>query len=151
MNEITKVSGYGSIGGAGAIKKRGEASPAGNFADLLAASGAEESGAVSATGDVAAAALSNLLALQEISEEDIQRRKLVQQGKTMLEVLENLRRQLLIGTLPPHLLQDLNRQLSLHRQKTADPQLNALIEDIELRAAVELAKLEMATKGAEAS
>jgi len=144
-----KITGYGSITGAGPAKKRGEVSQAGNFSDLLAASGTEESTAVSATGDVAAAALSNLLALQEISEEDIQRRKLMQQGKNLVDVLERLRQQLLIGTLPRHLLQDLSRQLSLHKQKTPDPELNALIEDIELRAAVELAKLEMALKAGE--
>ncbi len=93
-----------------------------------------------------AAGLTNLLALQEVSEEDTHRRKLWQRGKSMVEVLERLRQQLLIGTLPPHLLHDLRHQLAMQKQVTMDPELNALIEDIELRAAVELAKLEMAVK-----
>jgi hypothetical protein len=143
-----KITGYGSIN-ASTIKKRGDVAQTGSFADLLAASETEESSGVPASGEVAAAGLTNLLALQEISEEDIQRRKLVQQGKSMIDTLERLRQQLLIGTLPPHLLRDLHRQLSLHRQTTADPELNALIDDIELRAAVELAKLEMAFKAEE--
>ena len=144
-----KITGYGSIQNAGNIKKRGDASQVGNFADLLAASGSEESSGVSASGDVAATGLTNLLALQEVSEEDIQRKKLIQQGKGLVDILERLRQQLLIGTLPTGLLMDLGRQLALHKQKSADPQLNALIEDIELRAAVELAKLETALKTAQ--
>ncbi len=141
-----KVTGYGSINPSSITKKRGEVSQAGNFADALAGASAEEASDVTATSDVAATGLSNLLALQEVSEEDIQRRKAIQHGKSMVDTLETLRRQLLIGTMPKSMLMDLNRQLSLHKQVTTDPQLNALIDDIELRAAVELAKLETALK-----
>jgi hypothetical protein len=141
-----KVTGYGSIKSAG-TRKAASATGAGNFADVLAASEAGSAAQPAPVSDTAAAsALTNLLALQEISEADIQRKKLVSQGKNMLDVLEQLRRQLLIGTLPPHVLRDLSRQLSIQKQMTADPKLNEIIEDIELRAAVELAKFEAALK-----
>lgn len=141
-----QVTGLGSIKSAtGTPKKSGASSTA--FADFLQAAETGDAPAAAATGDVAAAAaLNNLLALQEISQEDVQRKKLVQQGNNLLDSLEQLRKQLLIGTLPPHVLIDLTRQLAVQKQSVADPALMEIIEDIELRAAVELAKLQMALK-----
>lgn len=137
-----KISGYGGISAAGGSKKAGKAASGTSFADILAAS---EAGGTAATSDIAAtAAVNNMLALQEISEEDVRRRKLVQQGHNLLDVLEKLRRQLLTGTLPAPLLQELARNIAMKKQTVMDPQLMALMEDIELRAAVELAKLEKA-------
>ena len=98
---------------------------------------------------MAAAALTNLLALQEISEEDIRRKKIIQRGNNLLDSLEKLRNQLLMGTLSPQLLLDLTRQISMQKQTDADPRINDLIEEIELRAAVELAKLEKALEDKE--
>jgi hypothetical protein len=140
-----KVSGYGTIGSTSNTSKKQGASSVGNFSDLLSASEAAETAHTGGTSDIAAtSALNNLLALQEISEQDVQRRKLLQQGKNMLDVLEQLRRQILSGTMPASMLQDLGRQLSLQKQEVMDPALIEIIEDIELRTAVELAKLEMA-------
>lgn len=141
-----KIDGYASIGQASGAKKRAGTSSTGSFADILAAAEGEDTAAPSSLSDVStSAALNNLLALQEISEEDVKRRKLTQQGKSLLDTLEKLRQQLLMGTLPPHLVQELSRQISMQKQFVADPGLNDLIADIELRAAVELAKLEVAT------
>src|SRR5437763_1708241 len=106
-----KISGPGSIKFTTGARKSSAAGPVGDFAGLLAASGSEAAAPAASAGDVAAAALSNLLALQEISESDIQRRRLVQQGDHLLDVLEQLRRRLLLGTLPPRLLQDLSRAI----------------------------------------
>lgn len=140
-----KIKGYGNIRGTGSSKSTSKTSSSNSFADLLALSESSESQAATPVSDISAtSSLSNLLSLQEISEEDIKRKKLLQQGKNMLDTLENLRQQLLIGTIPAHMLQDLNRQIMLEKQMTADPQVNDLIEEIELRLAVELAKLEHA-------
>lgn len=139
-----KITGFGTISTSN-VKKRGATTAAGGFAELLSPGDAEETNAAGATTDVAAtAALNNLLALQEISEEDIKRQKLMQQGNNLLDVLEKLRHQLLMGTLPGHLLLDLSRNISLQKQFVTDPRLNDIIADIELRAAVELAKIEAA-------
>src|SRR5947208_1517885 len=108
-----KITGYGPINSAGNARKAGKTGAAGNFAGILAASGADEAAHALPAGDVAAtSALNNLLALQEISEEDINRRKLVQQGKNLLDVLEELRRRLLTGTLPVSVLVDLKRNIT---------------------------------------
>jgi len=139
------VPGLNSIKNTTATTKRRGVSASDGFADLLSAAEAGDTHAPPATSDVAAtAALNQLLALQEISEEDIQRKKLVQRGSNLLDSLERLRGQLLVGTLGPEVLLDLGRQLAIEKQSVTDPALSSLIEDIELRAAVELAKLQMA-------
>lgn len=140
-----KISGFGSITSTSNTTKKRGVSATGSFADVLATAENSEAGAASATSDVAAtAALHNLLALQEISEEDVRRRKLTQQGSNMLDALDKLRRQLLIGTLPEQVLKDLARQLSVQKQMVNDSALNDIIEEIELLTAVELAKIEKA-------
>lgn len=148
-----KVTEYGAIRSPEDLRRLRRAKSAGgaSFADMLSAAG-ETGGAEETAGasDVSAtAAVGNMLALQEISEEDVQRRKLVQRGSNMLDTLDNLRRQILTGSIPPHTLRELSRQLSVERQSVSDPGLLSLIDDIELRAAVELAKLEMAIRPGE--
>lgn len=140
-----KISGFGSITSSSGVNKRRGTGAASGFADVLSAAEAAEAGQAASVSDVAATAgINNLLALQEISEEDVHRRKLVQQGNNMLDALEKLRRQILIGAVPQQTLVDIGRQLSVQKQSVSDPHLAALIEDIELRAAVELAKLQVA-------
>jgi|CXWL01.1.fsa_nt_gi hypothetical protein len=140
-----KVDAYGNIKATNATKRRSGVSQAGDFSSILDAfetDGASHAGSL--TNVAAPSSLSGMLALQEISDEEIRRKKLVKQGDDMLDSLEQLRRRLLLGTLPMQVLHDINKQLSLKRQEVADPRLIAIMDEIELRTAVELAKLEMA-------
>lgn len=142
-----KIDAYGNIKATGIAKKRVGVSQAGDFSSLLSALETGETPQTGKLSDVAGtSALSGMLALQEISDEDIRRRKLIKQGEDMLASLEQLRRKLLLGTLPMQTLHDLSRQLSRQRQNVADPRLISIMDDIELRTAVELAKLEMAVQ-----
>ena len=144
-----KVSGFDPIKPAGGAKRTSASSASGGvrFADLLALAASEEAPPPVAASDVGAtAALSNLLAMQEITEEEVRRKKLMQQGRNMLDSLENLRHQLLMGQVPMHTLRDIARNIAVQKQFVSDPKLMELMADIELRAAVELAKLEMAAK-----
>jgi len=140
-----KVNGYGTIKPSTSVRRSGSASAASSFSDLLSAAQADSGSGVHEAGDVSATTnLSGLLALQEVSEEERKRERLVKQGKNMLDSLERLRQQLLIGEIPAHILPDLANNLSAQKETVMDPQLLGLIEEIELRVAVELAKLEMA-------
>jgi len=142
---LNKITGYAPVKSTGSAKKTGKSAASSAFASLLGLSETDEAAPTTQLSDVAAtAAVGNMLALQEISEDDVKRRKLVQQGKNMLEELENLRRQLLMGKIPGSMLQTLARQLSIQRQQVADQKLMDILDDIELRVAVELAKLESA-------
>nr|WP_319513475.1 flagellar assembly protein FliX [uncultured Cohaesibacter sp.] len=86
--------------------------------------------------------MSALLALQSVDDAlQGKRRKAVRKGNKMLDLLEELRMGLLCGTLPLAVLQQLERLASDHEQ-TGDERIDALIEEIALRAQVEVAKLE---------
>ena len=130
--------------GSSAGKTSRSASDGGAFSSMLnaspAASAAQTGGASSLS---APAALSSLLALQEVSAEEQKRRKMLKRGELTLDALENIRVGLLTGSIPRHILQNLEQQIQQAREEFPDPALADLLDDIELRAAVELAKLGM--------
>ncbi len=139
------MTNYGGVKAAGSLRKRDGTAAAGVFSDFLNAAQADGSAAPSEVSEAASAAsLGSLLALQEISEEERKRERLIKQGKTMLDALERLRQQLLIGEIPMQMLPELATSLAAQKETVLDPHLLGIIEDIELRVAVELAKLEMA-------
>ena len=84
-----------------------------------------------------------LLGLQEVSEDEVKKRKAVKKGRFTLDALSQLRDAMLMGSLPLSTLRNLEKLVAEERGTTTDPVLNAILDDIELRAAVELAKLEM--------
>jgi hypothetical protein len=138
---LNKITGYGPVRPGSGAKGKQSVSGTSSFADILSAATEETSASVpiSATNPVG-----NMLALQEVTDEEVRRKRLVRQGHDMLDVLETLRRKLLEGSIPADMLQALERQLSAQKQNVMDPALRELIDDIELRLAVELAKLENA-------
>lgn len=140
-----KVDAYGNIKTTGSAKKRSGVSRSGDFSSVLDIFENENVVNSSSLSSVAStASLSGMLALQEISDEEVRRKNLIKQGDDMLDSLEQLRRRLLTGTVPLHVLQNINTQLIKQKQIISDPRLKAIIDEIELRTAVELAKLEMA-------
>jgi hypothetical protein len=91
-----------------------------------------------AVGVTALASLDAVLALQGLPDATERRRRAVRHGHALLDGLEELRLALLDGSLPPATL----RQLARRRGPLGEAQLDAVLDEIELRAAVELAKLE---------
>lgn len=84
--------------------------------------------------------LQSLIALQSFEDPTERRRKAVKRGFDLLDVLEGVKMDLLVGRVSPERLENLVAMLG-NRVETGDAQLDALMEDIELRAKVELAKL----------
>lgn len=126
---------------AAAIRRAGSADGAA-FAEALArAEGASTVDAPAATAPIASSA--GLLGLQEVSEEELRRQKSVKMGRLTLDALAQLRDALLIGVLPIATLQNLERMIASERALTLDPQLESIMNEIETRAAVEIAKLQM--------
>ena len=129
------------------LKKAKKSASAGGaqFSQLLSQAGdAEESQAATPVAETAAATpVSTLLSLQEIPEDQYQDRKAAAQGKITLNKLEELRHQLLTGRVSPSTLRGLEQVIAAQRKLTAfNPNLKSLLDEIELRAAVELAKLQ---------
>lgn len=86
-----------------------------------------------------ATSLDALLALQAVEDPLLRKRKLVRRGSQLLDTLEEMKADLLTGRVSESRLNQLLAVLGQAREKS-DPRLDALIDDIELRARVELAK-----------
>jgi hypothetical protein len=84
-----------------------------------------------------------LLSVQEVPDALAGRRRAVQRGDSLLDRLEELRLGLLAGTLPRERLGELARLARSARDTVDDPGLAAVLDDIDLRVAVELAKLDL--------
>ena len=115
------------------------------------ADSAGEPFAAALEGDTAAAppaappsigAVTGLLTLQEVPDELGRRRRAVQRADAMLDRLDELRLGLLAGVLPRHRLEELARLAKTAQQKLDDPRLALVLDEIDLRVAVELAKLD---------
>jgi hypothetical protein len=129
-------------------KRTGASSAVGeaDFAEALsaaeeaaAAAGAEAPVNVAGVGGVGA-----FLGAQEVDEREMQRRRAVKRGRLTLDALSQLRDALLMGSLPLSTIQKLEAIVAAERGTTTDPVLQSILDDIEIRAAVEIAKLEVA-------
>lgn len=85
----------------------------------------------------------SLLALQEVPDAAERRRQAVLRSTDILDELQQLRLGLLTGSVPRQRLQRLTKLLRDRPGGYANPQLDSIVADIEVRAAVELAKLEL--------
>jgi hypothetical protein len=129
--------------------KVGKADGVGFSKALSAAQAAAAAGeAAEAAETTAVGSVNPFLGFQEVDDKDFERRKAFKKGRLTLEALSQLRDALLFGTLPVSTIEKLERIVAEERGTTTDPVLNGILDEIELRAAVELAKLEVAMGGA---
>ena len=89
-----------------------------------------------------------LLALQDIGTPTERKRRAVGRAGRILDVLDEIKVSLLDGDLSGTDLDRLRRAVREERAGTDDPTLEGVLEEIELRAAVEVAKLEVAARAA---
>ncbi len=80
-----------------------------------------------------------ILALQAVDGPLTARKRAARRGATLLDMLDEIRADLLIGRVEPERLDGLVSMLSEVRERSL-PGLDALLDDIELRVRVELAK-----------
>lgn len=134
-----KISGTGPVQTT-PVRRREKARPAssGGFASEL--HGDATVGAGNAT--TGAAALNALLSVQEVDDPAEERRRAVVRGDDILDQLDELRHGLLIGAFPREKLQRLLALVRRQHGSVVDAGLREVLEEIELRAEVELAKLE---------
>lgn len=88
--------------------------------------------------------IGTMLALQEIGSDEFARNNNTQKAHMSLDALENIRDALLSGDITTSHVKRLQTVVDQQRELIDDPALNSILDDIELRAAVELAKLERA-------
>lgn len=88
------------------------------------------------------AGVDSLLALQEVDDSgDGRAETAVRQGREVLDLLDELKLALLSGEVSPARLARLERAVAAHGPGVADPGLRDVLDQIDLRARVELAKL----------
>lgn len=123
--------------------KKGARSSDASFS-LDSADKADEAGPVATSAPVGPiASVQALLALQETDGNPAEgRSKGLKRGHELLDMLEGLRRAILLGVIS---LGDLRRLADMargQREGTGDKTLDSILQEIELRAEVELAKYE---------
>ena len=87
-----------------------------------------------------------ILALQEMGGPLEGRRRAVRRAGRLLDVLEEVKMDLLSGEMSDSKLELLRRAIRDEREGTDDVRLESVLDEIETRAAVELAKLECANR-----
>jgi hypothetical protein len=138
-----KIEGPRKSSGAGGVSKTGGAKKTGDsgFSGMIDDTGeAEAEKPISGVANVGR--LDALLALQEAvdgtSEEAS--RKSRKRAASLLDELDKVRMGLLTGGIPKDTLQHLTHMVSQHRESVMDPKLAELLDEIDLRVQVELAK-----------
>ncbi len=140
-----KISKVGSAKQTASAKKKKSTAKAGEFADQVrgaaGAGGAE--GVHGVEGPSSVGAVDSILAVQEVPTSTDGRSKglMFQYGEDILGRLDELRLAILGGVLSKDKLAELAQTLRQKRKLSDDPKLNEIIEEIELRAEVEVAKL----------
>ena len=119
--------------------ERSSARGSGSFAEALAPG--ETPAASSVSASAAIGRVDALLAVQEVSNDPDAPSRGRRRGEALLDQLEDLRLGLLTGGLSRAVVERLANLVAEKRVHVDDPRLAAILDDIELRAAVELAKL----------
>jgi hypothetical protein len=113
---------------------------------LFAEEIADAKTAAALTGSGPIAAVDTILALQGIEDSPDSRTRSVNHGEQLLTLLDELRDGLLAGGIPRATLNRLALAIAKRRESFAEPKLQVVLDEIDLRARVELAKLEQAER-----
>ena len=103
---------------------------------------AQKAAALTGAGPIAA--VETILALQGVDDSSGDHSRGLTQGEQLLHLLDEVRDGLLAGGIPKPTLNRLALAVGKRREQFADPRLQTILDEIDLRARVELAKLEHA-------
>ncbi len=140
-----KVTGLGAGAQSSRTKRTDKTDrKSGEFRDALTGSVDEAEDARGVDGLSSLAGVNTILALQSMGDatEREARKRLVRRGEDILDQLEEIRHGLLVGGLSQDKLETLAQTVRSSREDCPDPGLGAILDEIELRAEVELAKLQ---------
>jgi len=140
-----KVSGPAAPSAAAGARPARSPGAAGGFQPIMAPTASGATGVSGAGGVSQISSLDALIALQEVGGPLERRRRATGRASRILDALDELKVELLAGGLTPTVVEALARAVRDQRALTDDPRLEVVLDEIETRAAVELAKLEGAT------
>src|SRR6188768_551223 len=136
-----EIKGPGRIETSAIKRKTTSGAAAGGFSVAGAESHAQ---IVAGPGPIAA--LDSILMLQQLDDSTQGKSKGLAHGEQLLDLLDSVRDGLLAGGIPRATLNRLAAAVTRRHEAFADPKLQDVLDQIELRAHVELAKLEMLDK-----
>ena len=122
-------------------KTGGAAAPQGGFS---VADGDKAAASKSTQAARTLTAVDALISIQEVPDATARRAKAIARAEDMLDILEELKIAILSGALPKSRVTRLTRIVEDVRGEVASDGLSTVLDEIELRARVELAKLENA-------
>jgi len=139
--QIMKVEGSGNLRGSGSVRRAGktDGSSGASFAKQLVGDTTAAQGVTGATGVFG---VTSVLALQEVDDATARASRGKMRAQDMLDIMEDIRHGLLAGALPAQKLMDLSRIVQSRKVQVDDPKLAEILDEIDLRAHVELAKLQ---------
>ena len=123
-----------------AVRRSERGAPARGGEFLRHLEGGSTAGGVSANSPLGT--VDALLALQEVDDPVSGRQRAAQRADDILDRLDELRHGLLDGTIPQESLAQLAQLARQRRETVSDPRLHEILDEIELRAKVEIAKYE---------
>lgn len=133
----------------GASQKAGKAQKAGktdsSFGDMVTEA---TQGASSVSPTQAVTRVDALLSIQGVDSatEGAARRRMHHRADAILTQLDDLKLSLLIGGLTVGQVVNIADMVASHRERVNDPEMTALLDEIDLRAQIELAKVRKAVK-----
>ena len=139
-----KVSGTGGVSSPQA--SRTTARGGGGFSVSQAAGPAEASHVGPTSGVTGVSSIDALLALQSVGGPTERKRRAVSRAGRILDILDEVKVSLLEGEVTPQALERLMVAVRDERDDTEDVRLEGILDEIETRAAVEMAKLEGARR-----
>lgn len=141
-----KVNGSSSLGSAAAARPGARPAASGFTVAGGGPGPAEVSYAAPSSGVAGVGSLDALLALQEVVGPLERRRRAVRRAGRILDVLDDIKIALLDGDLTLRALDQLVSAVRQERSSVEDERLAGVLNEIEARAAVEIAKLEVARR-----
>jgi hypothetical protein len=136
--EIKSTSRVSSTG----IRRVGAGTSSATSSNFSVSESAEQPHAQTVSGSGTIASVESILMLQGMDDSTSSRSKGLQYGEQLLDMLDEVRDGLLAGGIPRGTLNRLATAVSRRQEGFADPKLQTVLDEIELRARVELAKLE---------
>jgi hypothetical protein len=135
---IMRIDGPNPIRPSVKRESKSKTGASGSFSDALEPESVSE-----AAPTIRLAGIGSLFALQEVPDPTTGRRRAaIARGDMLLDSLGEIQMGLLEGTIDKRGLKHLGVAVRSARAGTEDPALQAVLDEIEVRAAVELAKLE---------
>ena len=141
-----KIDGTKSSSDVSKNKKTGKAASTGGAFKSMMADGDQGTGGVSGASASTSIASVDALLMAQATEDPAQKKsqkRMRERAESLLDKLNDLKMSMLTGEITVGHMISISDVAASHREKITDPELSALLDEVDLRAQIELAKLQM--------